>query len=226
MKTRTIFSFTLILSTLLYLGSCFAINGSYFDILGGLTFQRKNKVTLNNATQTQLQSTFKPGYDAAASLGYHYGRIYYEYELAYFHNSDDQATYTDAPAGVTPSSAKRGGLEGSQRAVAGLVNFIYRFQNYSAWQPYIGLGVGIAQVRSELGASNMDYYATKVNYAYQGILGMGYVWDSNWTLSVDYRYFGVGPIQYVLRNDQSHGTDTFANHSLNLNFIYYFNNEQ
>ena len=53
--------------------------------------------------------------------------------------------------------------------------------------PYIGAGAGIAFVNaSALGGST-----SSTQFAYQGIIGVGYEIDSNWRFNIDGRYFGT-----------------------------------
>ncbi len=223
MKKITVLAATLLgASSLLASSACFAYaqTGPYLTMLGGVNYTQDNDMTTNNGVTT-LRSKFNPGYDLALALGYHYGGLHYEFEGLYVHNTDSKFNYTNAPT-MTPASGSGQSSFAKQQAEVGLVNVWYQVQNYSAWQPYFGAGVGLARIKANLGMTGVNYTSRNTAFAYQGLVGMGYVWDSNWTLGVDYRFLGTTKINYVLRSDNSHGHDYLLNHSLNLNFTYRF----
>jgi outer membrane protein OmpA-like peptidoglycan-associated protein len=68
-----------------------------------------------------------------------------------------------------------------------MANLMYDFRFGSPIVPYIGAGAGIAFVNaSALGGS-----ASSTQFAYQGIIGVGYEIDQNWRVNIDGRYFGT-----------------------------------
>jgi OmpA-OmpF porin, OOP family len=68
-----------------------------------------------------------------------------------------------------------------------MANLMYDFRFGIPIVPYIGAGAGIAFVNaSALGGST-----SSTQFAYQGIIGVGYEIDSNWRFNIDGRYFGT-----------------------------------
>jgi OmpA-OmpF porin, OOP family len=68
-----------------------------------------------------------------------------------------------------------------------MANVMYDFRMGWPIVPYIGAGAGVAFVNaSALGGS-----ASSTQFAYQGIIGVGYEIDQNWRFNIDGRYFGT-----------------------------------
>jgi outer membrane protein OmpA-like peptidoglycan-associated protein len=72
-------------------------------------------------------------------------------------------------------------------ALSLMANVFYDFNRGGRWQPYLGVGVGYAQVDS---ADDDD-----ANFAYQGLAGIGYEMTDQLTLDVGYRYFSIPEIE-------------------------------
>jgi OOP family OmpA-OmpF porin len=68
-----------------------------------------------------------------------------------------------------------------------MANVMYDFRMGWPIVPYVGAGAGIAFVN----ASNLGGSATSTQFAYQGIIGVGYEIDQNWRVNIDGRYFGT-----------------------------------
>lgn len=75
------------------------------------------------------------------------------------------------------------GVSGRTSLLGGFVNGYYNFFNNRAWQPFVGAGVGVADVRS-LGASD-------TRFAYQAKVGVDHPFSKRLTGEVAYRYIGV-----------------------------------
>jgi OOP family OmpA-OmpF porin len=68
-----------------------------------------------------------------------------------------------------------------------MANVMYDFRMGWPIVPYVGAGAGIAFVNaSALGGST-----SSTQFAYQGIIGVGYEIDQNWRVNIDGRYFGT-----------------------------------
>ena len=130
---------------------------------------------------------FDQGYGAGVSLGYmppvaELGNARFEFE-AYWRNSDAD---TKTVGGVHSNA------NGELTSYAYMVNAYYDFRNDSQWVPYLGVGLGWANVELDktvgLGATADD----DVVFAYQGMVGIGYEPTTipNTIWSIGYRYFG------------------------------------
>src|SRR5258708_2778565 len=92
------------------------------------------------------------------------------------------ATVQAAPVGFQQFTA---GANINQTAI--MANLLYDFRLGWPIVPYIGAGAGIAFVNaSALGGST-----SSTQFAYQGIIGVGYEIDQNWRINIDGRYFGT-----------------------------------
>ena len=119
------------------------------------------------------------GWAAGGMIGYDFVGPRVELEGIYRSN---QATLQAAPIGFQQFTA---GANISQTAI--MANILYDFRFGSPIVPYIGAGAGIAFVNaSALGGST-----SSTQFAYQGIIGVGYEIDPMWRINIDGRYHGT-----------------------------------
>jgi OOP family OmpA-OmpF porin len=91
----------------------------------------------------------------------------------------------------TISGASNLGTFGATKdEIAVMANLYYDFNAGGTWVPYIGAGAGVAfDKMSALGLQD-----NTTNFAYQGIVGIGYNIDPTWRVNLEGRYFGTtGP---------------------------------
>ena len=102
------------------------------------------------------------------------------------------------------------------RLTTGMVNAIYDFSDFGAWQPYVGAGIGIA--RGSLSAqvhsfpnppiaplnnptcpsfNVCDFDRDDTATAWQLIAGLGYDINENLTWDTQYRYLNVGDMDFT-----------------------------
>ena len=119
------------------------------------------------------------GWAAGGMIGYDFVGPRVELEGIFRQN---QATLQAAPAGFQQFTA---GANINQTAI--MANVMYDFRMGWPIVPYVGAGAGIAFVNaSALGGST-----SSTQFAYQGIIGVGYEIDQNWRFNIDGRYFGT-----------------------------------
>src|SRR5471032_2460443 len=75
-------------------------------------------------------------------------------------------------------------LSGGTSQIAVMANAYYDLMPASIITPYIGAGAGVAFVDG-----NQQFGSTQ--FAYQGMLGVAYHIDSNWSIGLEGRYFGT-----------------------------------
>ncbi len=119
------------------------------------------------------------GWAAGGMIGYDFGGPRVELEGIYRSN---QATLQAAPVGFQQFTA---GANINQTAI--MANIMYDFRFGSPIVPYIGAGAGIAFVN----ASALNGSTSSTQFAYQGIIGVGYEIDPNWRINIDGRYYGT-----------------------------------
>jgi len=77
----------------------------------------------------------------------------------------------------------KGAVPGKTSAVGGFVNGYYDFNRAGAWQPFVGAGIGLAQVKSR---GDDD-----TGFAYQLKAGIAHPFNEQMTGEIAYRYLGV-----------------------------------
>lgn len=78
---------------------------------------------------------------------------------------------------------------GDTKVWAGFANGYYDFRKGSAWQPFVGAGVGVAQVDVRGGAAPIRGRDTR--FAYQAQAGLAHPFSPHLTGEIAYRYLGV-----------------------------------
>ena len=89
------------------------------------------------------------------------------------------------------SNAKHSGT-GDLKTVAGLLNGYYDFNRQGAWRPFVGAGVGIAQVKVDGGPSSGD----DTGFAYQFKVGVAHPINDRLSGELAYRYLGVNGVEF------------------------------
>ena len=119
------------------------------------------------------------GWQAGGMVGYDFVGPRIELEGVFRQN---QATLQAAPIGFQQFTA---GANINQTAI--MANVMYDFRMGWPIIPYVGAGAGIAFVNaSALGGS-----ASSTQFAYQGIIGVGWNIDSTFRLNLEGRYYGT-----------------------------------
>jgi outer membrane protein W len=127
--------------------------------------------------------TYDVGFAAGAQIGYAFGGPRVEVEYTYRYNS----------AHMIGSAGPNVEATGSLRASALLANFIYDFDTGSKWVPYVGLGLGAANVQanniqaagSVSSGSFLDGGSTEL--AGQLIVGVDFMTSEHVGLFLDFR---------------------------------------
>jgi len=127
--------------------------------------------------------TYNLGYAAGAQLGYAMGGPRVELEFTYRTNNAN----TIATASGTQSAT------GSLSAKALLVNLLYDFDTASEWVPYVGVGIGAADVSANqihaASATGLSGYldGSSTKFAAQFILGVEYQASQKFGVFIDWR---------------------------------------
>ena len=139
----------------------------------------------NDQAGTVLESSYDLGFNVGGAVGYDFGNVRAEGELAYHRNDVDEVQGT----GIFAFPPVPG--DGSASAISFMVNGYYDFHiDNSAWVPYLGVGIGFANVDWDVSASGtqrVDDSATV--FAYQFMTGLGFNINPTTTLTAGYRYF-------------------------------------
>lgn len=139
-----------------------------------------------------LESSHDPGFNIGGALGYDYGNIRAEVEVAY-----REARYEHFSIGaVLPGCPCTGDDDDDVSAISFMANGYYDFDiEDSSLVPYLGGGLGGARIvlDDDAGIDDQD-----VVFAYQVMAGIGYEISSSTTLTVGYRYFRTTTPKYEI----------------------------
>lgn len=98
------------------------------------------------------------------------------------------------------------GLDGHTSSLSVMANALYEHRFEGGIKPYVGGGVGLSWVSADaaleipiggLGIPDIQLVDdSSTVFAYQAIAGVGYEIDSNWTVGVEYRFFGTASPEF------------------------------
>lgn len=127
------------------------------------------------------------GFGLSGALGYRYGMgLRTEGELLYRDNDLDRIRVGGFGATVN------GQLKGDVTAIAGMINGFYDFDFHSTWTPYLGGGIGIADISIDI--DNPSVISTDDSdtvFAYQVIAGVDVAINERASVGLRYRLFGT-----------------------------------
>lgn len=159
-----------------------AAKGPFVGIMGGANFTNDQDISgagvgINRNVDTDT------GWAVMPSIGYRYGNgVRTEFELGYRSNDVDSVSGSTAGTGeITAKSA--------------MLNLLYDVDTGSRIMPYIGGGIGYAQVDYD-GVRPVGVGVNRVNdddnvFAYQGIAGLSYWVNETVEVAAEYRYFAT-----------------------------------
>jgi OmpA-OmpF porin, OOP family len=152
--------------------------GFYIGAEGGLNWMLNT--TLNFPGAGGLVNVYpNTGWAAGGHIGYDFVGPRIELEGVYRSN---MATLQLAPVGFQNFTA---GANFNQTAI--MANAYYDFNAGGVIVPYIGAGLGIAFVNASAGGGS----TSSTQFAYQGIIGVGWNIDEQFRLNLDGRYYGT-----------------------------------
>jgi outer membrane protein OmpA-like peptidoglycan-associated protein len=188
--------------------------GPYVGVGGGLNIQRDTDLKGPGVDGTSIDSNL--GWAGLLSLGYRWPNgLRGEFEGGYRRNNVDSINDCGAC-----------GSDGYTRVWSGLFNLLYDFNVGWPVHPYLGAGVGAANVRAGgVGpVPNTSFDDSDWAFAYQGIAGMSYQVSKPIELFAEYRYFGTAGLN--LRSDGAAGTvkndDQYRAHTIMAGLRWYF----
>jgi len=103
-----------------------------------------------------------------------------------------------------------------------MVNGYYDFATGTAFIPYLGAGIGVSRINvdaSLVGANRVNSSGT--GFGLQGIAGVGYQLDDNWTGSLEYRYYTLQDVEVNLSNGSRVDAD-YNSYSIMVGLRYTF----
>ncbi|MGK2741531.1 outer membrane protein [Tepidicaulis sp. LMO-SS28] len=151
--------------------------GMYVSFGGGMNW-------VDDSEDSGVTVEFKDGYTLQGAIGYDsgdftdMGKFRVEGEISYTENDNDKIS--------------GGGLSfdvgGQVEQTAVMANAYWDFIPGGTLRPYVGFGIGMADVEVEASAGGFTASGSETEAAYRGMLGLTYHMNQNWALDVGYRY--------------------------------------
>ncbi|MDK9723217.1 MAG: OmpA family protein [Rhodospirillales bacterium] len=192
-------------------------SGFYTGLMGGYTILQDADVTGGGVN---ANVDFDNGFGVLGAVGYDYGRFSWgnlrtEIELGYRRNGADSISGSNTTVGV-------GGLSGDVSALSGMINGLWDMPVNFPVRPYLGAGIGVARINVDNVSRATGFVDdSDVQFAYQGIAGLGWEITNNWRANLDYRYFAT--LDPSLKTGTGVGVDgEYRSHALMLGFAYKF----
>lgn len=188
------------------LGTAQAGQGWYVAGNVGAAFVNDSSSTATDSVGNSISfdTEFDPGFVVSGAAGYGWNNLRAEGEISYRKNDVDSLTVTNVTlAGVgsfnTAASFSGGG---DVSALGIMANVWYDFPTGGKLVPFVGGGIGVAEVSlndvtgnvagvDALLADDSDWV-----FAYQIGAGIGYAFNPNLTLTLDYRLFGTADPEF------------------------------
>jgi OOP family OmpA-OmpF porin len=188
-------------------------DGWYAGLMGGVNFLQDADVSGGGVN---AKVDFGTGYAGLANVGYGWGKYRLEAELARRFNDADSISGSNTTVGT-------GALSGDVTVWSGMVNALYDIPiGAFPVQPYVGAGIGVADVSANSVRRSSGFVDdNSVQFAYQGIAGLGWNIDSNWRANLDYRYFATLDPSFVTGTNVNVEGE-YRSHAVMLGFAYKF----
>jgi OmpA-OmpF porin, OOP family len=178
----------------------------YFHLNLGASFLEGLSVTGPSGNQATLNQD--PGYMINTGPGYAFGNGFRaEIDLGYRHN--DAKNVTLPGGGTTPTSLN---LKANAAARSYLVDGLYDFHiGNTAWTPYIGFGVGAANVR-------VNNIGSDTPFAWSAMAGVEYPVTRRVYLGVGYKYLATEDLHLRTTSANLSSHAEYQDHAAMLTF--------
>ena len=158
-----------------------------------------------------LKADFDKGWGANIALGVRLNSNY---------RAEIEGGYRDNMVRNIDGATSQG--SGRNRAITLMVNGLYDFVNTSPFTPYIGVGIGMADIRySHVRLSDTTTIQdSNLVPAAQGIVGVSYKVTNNVSLYTNYQYLVTS--RYKLKSENAVGSDQYHSNSILVGVTYNF----
>ena len=176
----------------------------YFSGSAGATF-------LADSNNTQKGGTVRIDYDiglnVGAAIGYDFGSIRAEAEVAYHYSHLQEAS----SGGVSV------GADGAVSALSFMANGYYDFNFVNpSWVPYLGAGMGFANIDWDSDVAVGPFVdSSDIVFAYQLMAGVGFNISPSTTVTMGYRYFATSDPNFDDIFDVPYDSE-YESHEVNL----------
>jgi opacity protein-like surface antigen len=166
-----------------------AAAGPYLTLQGGATWLEDADIDFDGVPSSDfsLEAEFDTGFNAGVAAGYDYGPARLEAEIAYRQNDVDKFK------GQFQGEGFEGSADEDVSATSLMVNAYWDIPTGSPITPYIGGGVGFANVSfNEVEVEGVEIVDDDDNvFAYQLAAGVAFEINPNLALDLGYRFFAT-----------------------------------
>ena len=156
--------------------------GWYADFGGSYGFFEEQAISDTVIPGNRGELALHDGFGVTAALGYGWQNgLRTEAELGYRRNGLDKVS------GGAFGTRYTGDVDGHVSALSGMVNLLYDYKTTSDLTPYIGAGIGAANVTAVSDRLGVD--GSDLNFAYQFMGGIRYALTDRVSLRTGYRMF-------------------------------------
>ncbi len=179
-------------------------NGLYFSVQGGFTTFKIEDDDIGGGND--IDSTYVAGYSVGGSVGYKLGYFRLEGEVAYRKYDPDDLEFTGVDLDIG----------GDITVMSYMGNLYLDFDNSTILTPYIGGGLGVAEISSNnlnrAGIFNVDDDDTV--FAYKVGAGLALTLATFLDLTLDYHYFGTADPEFNNSINSSEFNPGFKSHNV------------
>ncbi len=211
----------------------------YVGVEGGPTLVESQTYTVTSTTDATRGSTdsakYKGGANVDGIIGYDFGGFRLEGEVGYQRAGIKSLSAT----GVTPFAVAGGAFSGIAPAgtftyaggntsvLSFMLNGLLDFGPDDGLQGFVGGGVGVARVKSQIGLNTYGNFLNDSNsvFAWQAIAGVRAPLSKHLDVGLKYRYFNASGINYVDAVGDAVNTK-YRSHSLMGSLIYNFGGKE
>jgi len=175
----------------------------------GASFLEDNKIS-GSSNLSGAKATSDTGWLALGQAGYAFGPWKVEGELSWRDNGIDKLGGN--------------GAHGSTTVIAPMVNGIYEFLPESSVHPFVGVGIGAANVDAgDVTVRGVKRYSgDDWQFAYQGFAGVGVDVAHNVALKAQYRYFSTLDYDTQASGSNRNLSNEYHDHAVLVGFTYKF----
>jgi outer membrane autotransporter protein len=172
-----------------------AAAGPYLTLQGGATWLEDSDFDIDDVPSSllSLEAEFDTGFNLGVAAGYDFGAARLEAEVAYRQNDVDKINaQANIPEIDLVGSGSADG-DGDVSATSLLVNAYWDIPTGSPVTPYVGGGVGFANISAnDVEVEGIDVADDDDNvFAYQLAAGIAFEINPNLALDLGYRYFAT-----------------------------------
>lgn len=183
----------------------------YTELGAGAAFQSETDISQSGF---QATSDFDTGFIISGAVGKQFQSLRGEGELLYLTNDFDSISI--AGLGSAP-------LDGDVSTFAGMVNVYYDFDTGTMWRPFVGAGLGYANVSVDASIIGIPLADDDDSvFAYQFKAGVAYQYNPTTDFLINYRFLGTDDLDLSDSTGLPFSVDGVENHSVQVGVRFRF----